>query len=588
MKTKITNLKPLLTLFLLLGSGFIAQAQVYNAGDLYVAPGANASFWGTFTNGSTGQLDQRGTLYLNGDVSNAGNVSTTTGAVTSFLGTNWANASTATLSGTANISFDGTSAQTIDGGYTTGAQPSFPGITVNNSNGISLINTAASISNSLAFSSGSIMLGNNNLRLDASASISGAAAGKFAITDGTGYLTKEGVANSSSFTFPVGRAANDYTPCLITNSSGSNRNYFANVKDYAGSTPVEGNITSGIDRTWQIFADAAGAATVTLVHNAATNTNGTGTNGAAFNNSAAYVTQQITAGSWNTSTTTSNGSSPVNTLGSTAAVTLPALPTDANGYFTKTSDIMSSLDQTVMVTPKVLLQGAYAGSGLMTTTLRTAGLIPLTQPYNTSPFNYAGVEKVNAIPASVTDWILVELRNATTPATVVATRAGFVKNDGTITDLDGTSPLRFKGVAADNYFIAIRHRNHMGIRTNANQSFALESNTAYDFTTAQASAYQNPAITTNAAMKNIASGVYAMWAGNTNGNNTVRYSGVNNDLTPLLSALGGSQSTILTNVYRTADLNMNGTVRYSGVNNDNTFLLSILGGSQSIIFTQHQ
>jgi hypothetical protein len=361
-----------------------------------------------------------------------------------------------------------------------------------------------------------------------------------------------------------------------------------NVKDYAGSTPAEGNITSGIDRTWQIFGDAAGAATITLVHNAVTNTNGTGSNGTTFNNTAAYVTQQLAAGNWSTSTTTNNGGTPVNTLGSTAAAILPALVTDASGFFSKSSDIMSSFDQTIMAAPKALLQGAYSGSGLMTTTLRTAGLIPLKQPYNTMPsFGYLGLEEVKAIPAGVTDWVLVELRNAASPATAVATRAAFVKNDGTITDLDGVSPVRFKGMPAGNYLIAVRHRNHLGIRTDATRSFALETNTPYDFTTAQTAAYQNTGITANAAMKDMGSGVFAMWAGNVNANTNVRYSGLNNDLAALLAALGGNQSTLLTNVYSNADINMNGTVRYSGLNNDNTFLLSILGGNQAAIFSQH-
>jgi hypothetical protein len=588
MKRKITKQKLLLVKFILLGFSLVSQSQVYNAGNIYVAPGASASFWGTFTNDATAQLDQRGTLYVNGDVTNAGAVNAATGSTTSFLGAGWTNTATATFTGTGSISFDGTTAQTIDGGYTTGAQPSFSGIIVNNSNGVSLVNTSAGVSNALTFSSGSITLDNYNLRLDASALISGAGAGKFTITNGTGYLVKEGVSDGNSFSFPVGRVANDYTPCTVANSSGSSRNYFVNVKDYAGSTPAEGNITSGIDRTWQIFGDAAGAATITLVHNAVTNTNGTGSNGTTFNNTAAYVTQQLAAGNWSTSTTTNNGGTPVNTLGSTAAAILPALVTDASGFFSKSSDIMSSFDQTIMAAPKALLQGAYSGSGLMTTTLRTAGLIPLKQPYNTMPsFGYLGLEEVKAIPAGVTDWVLVELRNAASPATAVATRAAFVKNDGTITDLDGVSPVRFKGMPAGNYLIAVRHRNHLGIRTDATRSFALETNTPYDFTTAQTAAYQNTGITANAAMKDMGSGVFAMWAGNVNANTNVRYSGLNNDLAALLAALGGNQSTLLTNVYSNADINMNGTVRYSGLNNDNTFLLSILGGNQAAIFSQH-
>lgn len=246
------------------------------------------------------------------------------------------------------------------------------------------------------------------------------------------------------------------------------------------------------------------------------------------------------------------------------------------------------------VVTKVFLQGAMSG-GSMTTTLRNLNIIPLSQPYSGAPWNYAGVETVASIPANVTDWVLVELRDAVTPSVVYSTRAAFVKNDGSVVDMDGVSPVSFNDtvpsianpLVAGNYHIVIKHRNHLPVRTPAAQ-FLSKSSSLYDFTAAQSAAYQDGAITANAAMKDMGGSVYAMWAGNVNANTTVRYSGLANDLTALLSVLGGSQSTILTNVYSNADINMNGVVRYSGLNNDNTFLLSVLGGNQAAIFSQHQ
>jgi hypothetical protein len=246
------------------------------------------------------------------------------------------------------------------------------------------------------------------------------------------------------------------------------------------------------------------------------------------------------------------------------------------------------------VVTKVFLQGAMSGS-TMTNTLRNLNLIPLSQPYTSAPWNYTGTETVASIPANVTDWVLVELHDATTPSVVISTRAAFVKNDGSVVDLDGVSPVSFNDtvpsiitpVATGNYHVVIKHRNHMPVRTTAVQALS-KSSTLFDFTTSQANAYQNPAVTVNAAMKDMGSGIYAMWAGNVNGNVNVRYSGLSNDLAALLAVLGGSQSTVLSNVYNNADLNMNGVVRYSGINNDNAFLLAVLGGNQASIFTQHQ
>ena len=63
----------------------------------------------------------------------------------------------------------------------------------------------------------------------------------------------------------------------------------------------------------------------------------------------------------------------------------------------------------------------------------------------------------------IVDWVLVELRTGTAAGTKVATRAAFLKSDGTIVDTDGTSPVQFTGLSAGNYYIVIRHRNHLAI-----------------------------------------------------------------------------------------------------------------------------
>jgi hypothetical protein len=90
---------------------------------------------------------------------------------------------------------------------------------------------------------------------------------------------------------------------------------------------------------------------------------------------------------------------------------------------------------------KVFLEGPFAGTG-MNTVLYQSGHLPLTQPYNTAPWNYAGTENVAIIPsADVVDWVLLEFRDAplgapsATPATTVERRAAFILIDGSIVDL---------------------------------------------------------------------------------------------------------------------------------------------------------
>jgi hypothetical protein len=143
--------------------------------------------------------------------------------------------------------------------------------------------------------------------------------------------------------------------------------------------------------------------------------------------------------------------------------------------------------------------------------------------------------------------------------------------------------------ADGNYYIAVSHRNHLGVRLPA--ATLLQDNTifSYNFTDAQAKAYQNPAFTANnAAMKDLGSGVFGLWAGNANSNNTVRYAGLNNDPAAILIFLGGAIGGITNTVYSNYDVNMNGSIRYAGLNNDPGFLLSnALGGQIGFILNEH-
>jgi hypothetical protein len=151
----------------------------------------------------------------------------------------------------------------------------------------------------------------------------------------------------------------------------------------------------------------------------------------------------------------------------------------------------------------------------MSTALNTGGNIPLTQPYNTTPWNYNGTETVASIPTGVVDWVLLELRSTTT--TQVARRAVFLKSDGSLTDLNGTSLVSFPGVPAGNYYLVIYHRNHLPIMTAGTVSVS-ETPTLYDISSGQGQAYG-----TN-AMKDLGGGVYGLYTADTDGSGTVNAS----------------------------------------------------------------
>ena len=138
---------------------------------------------------------------------------------------------------------------------------------------------------------------------------------------------------------------------------------------------------------------------------------------------------------------------------------------------------------------KAYLDGPYSGAE-MTTLLNSTGNLPLDQPYNAAPWFYTGNESVTSIPnANVVDWILVELRETTGNAStatsdkIVARQAGFILKNGTITSLDGVSPLQFNNNITNNLYVVLWHRNHTGIMsaeavTQANGIYT------YDFTLA--------------------------------------------------------------------------------------------------------
>jgi len=77
--------------------------------------------------------------------------------------------------------------------------------------------------------------------------------------------------------------------------------------------------------------------------------------------------------------------------------------------------------------------------------------------------NYTGTETVSSIPSNVTDWILVELRS--TETTITERRAAFLKNDGTLVDLDGVSNIKFSSITEGDYYVVIIHRNHLSVMT---------------------------------------------------------------------------------------------------------------------------
>ena len=140
-----------------------------------------------------------------------------------------------------------------------------------------------------------------------------------------------------------------------------------------------------------------------------------------------------------------------------------------------------------------LLEGAYDGSGEMSTTAAFAGAIPTEQPYQTEQLPGLSQsregESVSVMPNDVIDWVLVSLRTGMSASTHVAgsEQAALLRRDGTIVGAD-ENLIEFSGIAPGRYFVVLRHRNHLAVMSSQRVDFTTGFG-SWDFTAGTDKAY---------------------------------------------------------------------------------------------------
>ena len=213
----------------------------------------------------------------------------------------------------------------------------------------------------------------------------------------------------------------------------------------------------------------------------------------------------------------------------------------------------------VLANLTAFLEGPYAGSSQMSSSVEPDS-IPLSQPFNQSPWNYAGSESVaagffTANPA-VIDWVFVQVRDNTDPTsppmTVLGERAGFILNDGSIVDTDGSSPLSIPSLPDGTYYIVVDHRNHIRAMSASGVASAAGSLT-YDFTDAMAKAYT----TGPDPMKDLGDSNFGLFGGDADANGQVTANDFNLWLNQTKSAAVG---------YNSGDFDLNNQVIASDFN----------------------
>lgn len=233
----------------------------------------------------------------------------------------------------------------------------------------------------------------------------------------------------------------------------------------------------------------------------------------------------------------------------------------------------------ILLDAKAWLDGAYrSAEGLMADALRMQGLLPLTEPYTALQFPQpsGGSESISNTVLSVgggdaiVDWVRLELRSATNNAQVVAARQALLQRDGDIVDIDGVSPVIFS-VAPGDYFVAVRHRNHLGCMTLTSVSFS-SSVVVVDFRDPGTPVF-------GAEARRSIGGQARLWNGNVVIDGRIQYTGQDNDRDPILAAVGGIIATNTIVGYLLEDVNLDGVVKYTGEQNDRDPILQAIGGT---------
>lgn len=243
---------------------------------------------------------------------------------------------------------------------------------------------------------------------------------------------------------------------------------------------------------------------------------------------------------------------------------------------------------------KAFLGGALIGNAgspsLMRDDLRSQGHLPTTEPYsdlsnytfldgNGGAVASAGLFSTTG-PTAIVDWVFIEIRDAGQSSLVLATLPALLQRDGEVVSPTGDAILYLPGIPEGDYFVAIRHRNHIGLITADPVYLATGNIPTVDFRslTSDVEGGDNGGKITSDMQR-------ALWPGDLNGDRDVIYQGPRNDIFYLFSHVLSDVDNFdhianyISYGYHNADFNMDGKAIYQGPNNDRALLLyhTVLG-----------
>lgn len=542
-----------------------AQTLLKNDGaTITVENGAILKIEGTLENTNGGTIDNDGRIELEGDFINNATFDGSDPNVVAFTGTDDSEfTSNASVFDTIELDKDATKQVVLMDDLTIGSTGAIKFIADDNY----------------------VSVGDNTLIMQDGAAFVNEDNDNFVVTGGAGYLRHEDVGASETVNYPVGYEASTYNPVeLMTTGSHTEDDFDVRVLENAYADGLTGTqITEEVvDATWEIVegTDGGSEVDVTVEWDSSDELTDFDRN---FSGVSRY---DDVAMSWDLTLDDMGMADGANPYSQTRfGVTDFSAFLVAGGTGTQVQELTNNL----LINLKVMLSGPYL-SGLMKDDLRTAGLIPTAEPYASAPYNYShegfgGTETVD--PADfdqtgtnndIVDWVVVEVRDIADSSTVLASKSALVQRDGDVVDLDGASELMIPGLADGDYIVAVKHRNHLGVRTPV--ALALSSvapATSHDFTTGQAQAYSDPGIT-NPPMKLQFDGKTTLYGGELDNNGQVSYNVFPTDPFQVLFAVGfATPNNTVPNVYNRADADMNGTVSYNVFPTDPFVVLNAVG-----------